>query len=157
MRGQAADHTSSLQIQCHSWYFFNKENGAPTRSDPWPSSYCAVYVNNRTGRGRTDDSRLQKAPARRFYRGCRDVLFFFHFTFIYKRKTQSSFFVKLLQYIWISHRTDSYMKSFFAKSDLCFEGNRIKKQQMKETAVILPQSAIKVIFKNSEHHEQAVF
>lgn len=52
------------------------------------------------------------------------------------------------------------MKSFFAKSDPCFEGNRIKKKkkkQMKETAVILPQSAIKVIFKNSEHHEQAVF
>lgn len=65
----------------------------------------------------------QQAPVYRFI-----VAAQIHFTFIYKRKkTQSSFFVELLlQYIWISRRTDSYMKSFFAKWNIGFERNKIK-------------------------------
>lgn len=46
--GQPADLTSSLQVQCHSRYIFDKENPALTRSDPWPFSHCAVWVNHWT-------------------------------------------------------------------------------------------------------------
>lgn len=100
----------------------------------WPVTFqslcCPSEPLNRPvipGQRGTDDSRLL-GLTNRF-----NVAAQIHFTFIYKRKkTQSSPFVKLLlQYIWISRRTDSYMKSFFAKWNIGFEGNKIKK-----TAVI---------------------
>lgn len=123
--------TSPVSISIHL------QQGKYSNYMVWPVTFqllcCLSEPLNRPvipGQRGTDDSRLlglthclQRAPVYRF-----NVAAQTHFTFIYKRKkTQSSFFVKLLlQYIWISRRTDSYMKSFFAKWNIGFEGNKIK-------------------------------
>lgn len=140
---QAADLTSSLQVQCLSQYVFNTTKKKLLHGlTPWPSSDCAVCVDHWAGRrpGATEEPTTagcweQPAPVCRFTLAAQASS---HFTFIYTKAKKKQKKKHNLHSLW------NYYNSTFERIHVCVVflrsrllGEQNKKLQLKSWLLLL--------------------